>query len=165
MKRIILMGILPVIMYACNSGGPNESSKTSTTSTSDTLNEKNTSTSGGAVSYDSSRGVGRFTHVDIQDKIDESMATGGETIYGAKCAACHKLTDEKLVGPGWKGVSTRHKPEWIMNFITNTDEMLNKDPRAKQLLEICLVRMPNQNLQDIQATQILEFMRKNDGVK
>ena len=69
------------------------------------------------------------------------------------------------MGPGWHGVSQRHKPEWIMNFITNTDEMLNKDPKAQAMLEICLVRMPNQSLPDNDARQLLEFMRKNDGIK
>jgi hypothetical protein len=69
------------------------------------------------------------------------------------------------VGPGWKGVTERFKPEWIMNFVTNTDEMLNKDPKAQALLEICLVRMPNQNLTDNDARQLLEYMRKNDGIK
>jgi hypothetical protein len=52
-----------------------------------------------------------------------------------------------------------------MNFITNTDEMLNKDPKAQAQLEICLVRMPNQNLADADARALLEFMRKNDGAK
>jgi len=52
-----------------------------------------------------------------------------------------------------------------MNFVTNTDEMLNKDPKAQALLEICLVRMPNQNLTDNDARQLLEYMRKNDGIK
>ena len=47
-----------------------------------------------------------------------------------KCSSCHKLTDEKLVGPGWKGVTERQKPEWIMNFITNPDPMIDKDPKA-----------------------------------
>jgi len=92
-------------------------------------------------------------------------ADDGAALYKAKCAACHKLTGEKLVGPGWLGVTSRHKPEWIMNFVTNTEEMLNKDPKAKALLEICLVRMPNQNLADADARQLFEFMRKNDGVK
>jgi pyruvate-formate lyase-activating enzyme len=32
-------------------------------------------------------------------------------------------------------------------------------------LEICLVRMPNQNLADEEARKILEFMRQNDGVQ
>jgi hypothetical protein len=73
--------------------------------------------------------------------------------------------DLKLVGPGWKGVTARHTPEWIMNFATNPDAMLAKDPKAQAMLEICLVRMPNQNLTDEDARNIYEFMRKNDGVK
>ncbi len=52
-----------------------------------------------------------------------------------------------------------------MNFITNTDEMLDKDPKAQEQLQICLVRMPNQSLADTDARELLEFMRKNDGVK
>lgn len=52
-----------------------------------------------------------------------------------------------------------------MNFITNTDEMLGKDPKVQELIQICLVRMPNQNLSDEDARDLLEFMRKNDGVK
>ena len=43
--------------------------------------------------------------------------------------------------------------------------MLNKDPEAQAQLELCLVRMPNQSLTDEEARQLLEFMRKNDGVK
>jgi cytochrome c551/c552 len=86
-------------------------------------------------------------------------------VYSVKCQSCHKLTEEKLVGPGWKGVTSRHAAEWIMNFITNTDEMLNKDPKAQAQLEICLVRMPNQNLTDDDARSIYEFQRRNDGVK
>lgn len=165
MKKLISLVALAILMYACNSGGPKKSTQATTVSTPDSNAEKTTSQSGGISSYDSSRGVGKFTHVDVSVNVDENMALAGETIYGAKCAACHKLTDEKLVGPGWKGVTLRHRPEWIMNFITNTDEMLNEDARAKQLLEICLVRMPNQNLRDNQARQVLEFMRKNDDVK
>ena len=38
-------------------------------------------------------------------------------------------------------------------------------PAAQAQLEICLVRMPNQNLSDDEARHLLEFMRKNDGVK
>jgi cytochrome c1 len=114
--------------------------------------------------YDPNRGEGKFTHVDI-GPLDAAMASSGEKVYEVKCASCHKLTDEKLVGPGWKGVTERHKPEWIMNFVTNTDEMLNKDPKAQAMLEICLVRMPNQNLTDQEARDVLEFMRKNDGAK
>ena len=115
--------------------------------------------------YDPHRGEGKFTKVEVGTSLDAAMAETGNKVYGVKCSSCHKLSDEKLVGPGWKGVTARHSPEWIMNFITNTDEMLNKDPKAQAQLEICLVRMPNQNLTDEDARALLEFQRKNDGVK
>jgi hypothetical protein len=52
-----------------------------------------------------------------------------------------------------------------MNFITNVEEMLNKDPKAMTMLEECLVRMPNQNLTEQDARNILEFMLKNESKK
>jgi hypothetical protein len=115
--------------------------------------------------YDPNRGEGKFSNVVLADKLDKEMAESGSKIQGVKCASCHKLTDEKLVGPGWKGVTERRKPEWIMNFITNPDPMIDKDPAVQAQYEICLVRMPNQGLSDDDARHILEFMRKNDGVK
>lgn len=115
--------------------------------------------------YDPNRGLGKFTTVDLGDKLDVAMAAEGDKIQSVKCSSCHKMTDEKLVGPGWKGVTSRHKPEWIMNFITNPDPMIDKDPKLQAQLEICLVRMPNQALSDKDARNLLEFMRKNDGVK
>jgi len=43
--------------------------------------------------------------------------------------------------------------------------MLEKDPEAQKMLELCLVRMPNQNISIGDARDILEFMRQNDGEK
>ena len=110
-----------------------------------------------------SKGIGRFSNVQLTHPLDENMITKAEPIYNSKCIACHKLTDEKLVGPGWKGVTDRRTSEWIMNFITNTQVMLDKDLQAQSDLVTCIVRMPNQDLTDEQARQMLEFMRKNDG--
>lgn len=97
--------------------------------------------------------------------LDPAMAKKGNEIYDLKCSSCHKLTDERIVGPGWKGVTKRRKPEWIINMITNVDMMLAEDAEAQKLLEQCLVRMPNQNISSDEARQLLEFMRKNDGEK
>ena len=52
-----------------------------------------------------------------------------------------------------------------MNFITNPDPMIDKDPKLQAMLELCLMRMPNQSLSDVDARNVLEYMRKNDGVK
>ncbi len=116
-------------------------------------------------SYDPNRGEGKFDKVDLGAALDQAMATEGQKVAEVKCTSCHKPTDEKLVGPGWKGVSSRKKPQWIMNFITNPDPMINKDPEVQAQLEICLVRMPNQGLNDTEARNILEYMRKIDGIK
>ena len=116
-------------------------------------------------SYDPKRGEGKFDTVELGATLDQALAKKGEEVAGVKCASCHKTTDEKLVGPGWKGVTERRKPEWIMNFITNPDPMIDKDPEVQAQLEICLVRMPNQGVSDYEARGILEYMRQNDGVK
>ena len=151
---IVCIGILAFSWIGCD---PNKGTPVPAGSTQKTEN--------GNPSYDPHRGEGKFTTVDLGTGLNAAMAETGNKLYSVKCSGCHKLTDEKLVGPGWKGVTERHAPVWIMNFITNTDEMLNKDPKAQAQLEICLVRMPNQNLTDEDARAILEFQRKNDGVK
>lgn len=111
-----------------------------------------------------SDGVGPADKMDLKlsDQLDEKMISEGKGIYDMKCSACHKLDDTKLVGPGWKGITSRRTPKWIVNMMMNPDAMLDSDPQAKKQLEECMVRMPNQNLQLTDARGILEFMRKND---
>ncbi len=166
MKKFIVVILISTALFACtnnDSGKPAQSG--SIVQDPEEQGEKIPTPGGEGPSYDPNRGSGKFTSVSVSNKLDVALATNGEKVYNVKCSGCHKLTDEKLVGPGWKGVSVRHKPEWIMNFITNTDEMLNKDPKAQEQLQICLVRMPDQSLADTDARELLEFMRKNDGVK
>lgn len=117
-------------------------------------------------SYDPKRGEGKFDEANVDvSKFDAAMAGKGKAIAETKCFSCHKTSDEKLVGPGWKDVTKRRTAHWIMNFITNPDPMIDKDPEVQAQLELCLVRMPNQNLVDNEAREIVEFMRQNDGAK
>lgn len=108
------------------------------------------------------KGVGEVRNVELTDPLEESMVKSGKAIYEMKCASCHKLTDQRVVGPGWAGVTNKRRPEWIMNMITNVDVMLAEDPQAQKLLEECLTRMPNQGVSVGDARDLLEFMRKND---
>ncbi len=103
--------------------------------------------------------------VELTNPLNQEWVGKGKATYEMKCLACHKLTADKLVGPGWLDVTKRRKPVWIMNMITNVDMMLEKDEEAQKLLEQCLVRMPNQNITTEEARQVLEFMRSNDGEK
>jgi mono/diheme cytochrome c family protein len=163
MKKWIIVAGMATFLFAC---GGNDAAKNDAANT-----EESTTTTAPAAAdadkaaVDAKRGIGKFTKVEVGATLDAAMADAGNKVYDVKCGSCHKLTEERLVGPGWKGVTTRRTPEWVMNFATNVDEMLAKDPEAQAQLEICLVRMPNQNLTDDDARHVFEFMRKNDGVK
>jgi len=114
---------------------------------------------------DTGKGIGQIKEVTLNTPLEQERIGRGKAIYEMKCSACHQTTDQRVVGPGWKGVTQRRKPEWIMNMITNVDMMLDKDPEAQKLLELCLTRMPNQNVSVGDARDVLEFMRQNDGAK
>jgi len=157
--KILIGAILLLFMMAC--GGEKKKPEATTSPNSESSKPAESQT------YDPKRGEGKFSaeNVILDATLNAGMASEGDKIQGVKCASCHKLSDERLVGPGWKGVTQRQPAHWIMNFITNPDPMIDKDPELQAQLEICLVRMPNQSLSDTDARNILEFMRKNDGVK
>lgn len=159
MERKIVIGVAlmaGLALAACGGGDSASDGANNSTATQETSKDN---------AADEGKGVGKFTNVTLTNPLDQNMVAAGKGIYDMKCGSCHRLSNEKLVGPGWKGVTSRRKPEWIMNFSTNVEEMLAKDANAMAMLEECLVRMPNQNLSDDDARSVLEFMRNNDGVK
>lgn len=113
--------------------------------------------------YNLEVGIGAFTSFDIPSTIDTALVSKGKQIYTEKCAVCHKLTEEVLTGPGWTGITSRRAPVWIMNYLTNTDEMLDTDPSLKEMIIKYKTRMTNLNLTGEEARAVLEFMRKNDA--
>jgi hypothetical protein len=152
--KFLMAGLLAsfVFLASCGDNGEKKSGEGTEASATPSTNEGT-----------DPKGIGKFTNVELTHPLDETMVTAGKSVYELKCASCHKLTEEKLVGPGFSKVTDRRTPEWIMNFVTNTDVMIEKDTAAQRLLEQCLVRMPNQNLSDEDARNVLEFLRKNDG--
>ena len=152
-KTTLLAAMLLLSIFACTSKkDADDAAKKSPTPTD--LNANQNETHGTEVKS-----------IELTTPLNKEWVTTGKANYELKCLACHKLTDEKLVGPGWAGVTKRREPVWIMNMITNVDMMLEKDPEAQKLLEQCLVRMPNQNITQEDARKLIEFMRSNDGVK
>ena len=103
------------------------------------------------------KGIGPITSVEI-GPLDQAMADQGAEIFQAKCSSCHK-TDERYIGPSIGGVTERRTPEWIMNMIMNPDEMVKKDPIAKELLAEYLAPMANQNISEDEARKIYEYFR------
>jgi len=103
--------------------------------------------------------------VELTNPLNQEWVSKGKATYEMKCLACHRLDETRIVGPGWAGVTKKREPVWIMNMITNVEMMLETDEEAQKLLELCLVRMPNQNVSKQESRELLEFMRHNDGEK
>ncbi len=155
-KLSVLIFAAVAVLAAC--GGSDEPKKPAATPIGATP-------SGDAGQLAEGRGVGEVKSVELKTPLETERIGRGKAIYDMKCSACHQLDDKRKVGPGWKDVTKRRKPEWIMNMITSVEIMLDRDPEAQKLLELCLTRMPNQNVSVGDARDVLEYMRKNDGEK
>ena len=153
MKNLIIFSATIFFLFACSPGKPKEEAT-----------DKKTENPVTAVT-DPTKGIGQIKNVTLHNPLELDRVNRGKSIYDMKCSACHKLTDQRVVGPGWLGLTKARKPEWIMNMVLNVEVMLDQDPEAQKLLELCLTRMPNQNVSIGDARDILEFMRQNDGEK
>ncbi|MFV0530840.1 MAG: c-type cytochrome [Flavobacteriales bacterium] len=154
MKKIILAWSVFAII-ACGSDKKENNSQGETKAETEKKTEKKERRS----RKKDDKGIGPVTELKLPDTIDQAMATEGKAIFEAKCTACHKPT-EKYIGPAPKGVLDRRTPEWVMNMILNPEEMLQKDPIAKQLYrDNNGAVMANQNLKEDEARKVLEFFR------
>jgi cytochrome c len=156
MKKILAILTIGIMIAACAPDKPKEK-------TDDGSGDYETGEE--AKKEDDGKGIGQIKEVTLNTPLEQERIGRGKAIYEMKCSACHRTDATRIVGPGWQGVTTRRKPEWIMNMVTNVEVMLDKDPEAQKLLELCLTRMPNQNVSVGDARDILEFMRQNDGQK
>lgn len=154
---VISLALYSLLLFSCGAGN-NESNDTTSQNQEVIETEVPQSIADG-------KGIGEITDVELEEELNPTMVEMGKSIYDMKCSSCHKLTDQRVVGPGFQGVTNRRKPEWIMNMITNVEVMLEQDPAAQALLEECLTRMPNQNVSVGDARNILEFFRSNDMEK
>lgn len=155
----LLTGVV-TLFYACG-GGDSQTTETAASEETAVAATEQPAAVTDPEAKSESKGVGKFTSVKL-DALDNEMAAKGEAIFTSKCAACHKMSNEKLVGPGLRDVTNRRTPEWIMNMITNPEEMTKKDPVGQALYEKHLVQMTFQNVSDEETRQILEYFRKND---
>ena len=160
MKKLLYSLALSTILFSCAPDRPKvDDSKSDQEKTENAIVEATEQTT------DLTKGLGQIKKVTLHTPIEQDRVGRGKAIYEMKCQACHRIDATRVVGPGWKDVTIRRKPEWIMNMVLNVEVMLDKDPEAQKLLELCLTRMPNQNVSVGDARDILEFMRMNDGEK
>lgn len=109
--------------------------------------------------WESNMGVGPIKSIDLPTEVNQELAATGLEVFEAKCTACHKA-EKQFIGPAPKGILEKRRPEWVMNMILNPEEMVQKDPMAKQLLiQFNGSPMANQNLSEDEARAVLEYFR------
>ncbi len=153
MKKVLLTLAVIAVLFGCSSENQNNVEVKGDQAENSVVTSSN-----------DGRGVGPAKVVSMNAALNEEMVARGKATYEMKCQACHRLDDQRVVGPGWKGLSEKRKPEWIINMIVNVDEMLAHDEEAQKLLEEYLIKMPNQNVSMEEARDILEFIRHNDTI-
>ncbi|WP_439582075.1 c-type cytochrome [Dyadobacter bucti] len=61
-------------------------------------------------------------------------AAKGEALFKNNCAQCHAVTEERVVGPGLKGVSSRHDFAWLSKWVRNSQAVIaSGDPYAVKI--------------------------------
>ncbi len=109
--------------------------------------------------WQNNHGIGPVKAFTLPSEIDQDLAVKGKEVYDGMCTACHKA-EKRFIGPAPKGILEKRTPAWVMNMILNPEEMVQKDPMAKQLLiEFNGSPMANQNLSEEEARAVLEYFR------
>ncbi|GAB3987069.1 c-type cytochrome [Spirosoma daeguense] len=86
----------------------------------------------------------------------------GKKLFTESCAQCHSVTDEKVVGPGLKGIQDRApKGDWLHKWIKNSSALIaSGDPYANQVFnangKIQMSSFPN--LSDADIDGILAYI-------
>lgn len=105
-----------------------------------------------------SKGIGPVSALPL-GSLNDSLVTEGKKQFRAYCISCHK-PKAKFIGPALAGVLNRRSPEWIMNMMLNTSEMLKKDTVAYSLLQAYRnVPMTYSGITQQEARSVLEYLR------
>lgn len=96
--------------------------------------------------------------------LDTALVSQGAKLFDSKgCVSCHSIGKGTLVGPDLRGVTYRIEPDWMLKWLKNPEPLLESDPYAKEMLAKYLVKMPNVNLSDAEASALQSFLRDADA--
>ncbi len=85
----------------------------------------------------------------------------GQALFKKICAPCHTIGVGDRVGPDLRGVAERRSPEWLARFIRSPQQVrAENDPVAAAMAEkFPGVRMPNLGLTDLDAADLISYLR------
>lgn len=98
--------------------------------------------------------------------LDPAKVEAGKTLFNNNCTACHALSEEVLVGPGLKGINERRPQTWLINWIKNSQKVIQSgDKYAVDLFnKFNKTVMPAYDFSDEQIVSILQYIdQQNTG--
>ena len=91
--------------------------------------------------------------------MNQAFADTGKAIFEQRCAQCHTIGGGKLVGPDLKGIETKRKTDWLLQFIQSPQRMIQSgDPTAKSLAAQYGMVMPDQAMSSAEIHGILAYI-------
>lgn len=156
MKRICITSISIIIIFfvfGCGGSEQKDQTKSNDSSRKEKIAEKF-----GLTLFELDNGIGPIKEKIELGAIDNILAEKGKEIFTLKCTQCHKL-DERYTGPALRGVTEKRSPEYIMNMISNPEEMTKRHPEAKKLLGVYANQMTFQNVTQEDVRALLEYLR------
>ncbi|NVO20982.1 MAG: c-type cytochrome [Bacteroidetes bacterium] len=85
----------------------------------------------------------------------------GKQIFEKNCAVCHKISTEKLVGPGLKDVTKRRDKAWMRKFIRGSQDLVKSgDKTANEVFKANgMIPMPDHKfLTDDDLTNLIGYI-------
>ncbi len=101
----------------------------------------------------------KIKEVALEPTPNVALADKGQKIFETTCTSCH-VYDKRYVGPALGGVTHRRPPEYVMNMILDTDVMVENDDTVRCLLQTYMLKMPNMNVNEDDARNVLEHLRR-----
>ncbi len=93
-------------------------------------------------------------------------AQNGEATFKAKCSACHRVDERKLVGPGLGNIKDRRSEQWLISWIKDSQKLIKSgDAEAVAVYEeynkIAMQGFPELNDDEILA--MLDFLQSDEA--
>ncbi len=99
-----------------------------------------------------------------------TQAQDGESLFKTNCAACHKTSSKKLIGPGLANIQDKRTKEWFKSFVSASQSLINSgDAEAIKIFEeYNKIPMPDQALSDAELDAVFDYIvsvspAKSDG--
>ena len=95
-----------------------------------------------------------------------AQAPNGEKLFKDNCTQCHSAGENKVIGPGLKGIHDRREEDWLIKWVKNSSAMIKAGDEygIKIFNDYGKVVMPNQNLGDEEIKAVFAYV-KAEGAK